>query len=61
MNELWTHIVRKFSSGKFLLAVMMGVTFCVLSVQGKITSGDFLKVFLIVVYAYYTKQKESQQ
>lgn len=58
MNEILNHILKKFSSGKFLLAVMLGITFCILALQGKVQSDDFIKAFLVILYAYFTKSKE---
>ena len=55
MDDTIKHILKKFSSGKFLLTIALGTTFCILAIKEVVPADDFMKAFLVVLYAYFTK------
>ena len=54
-------ITSKLTSGKFLLTVISGLVFAVLSVTGKLPTEDVTKILLIIIYAYFTRRNGESQ
>lgn len=52
-------IIEKLSSGKFIFTMVAAAVFAVLSLQGKLPVDKIHDIILIVLYAYFTKQKEN--
>ena len=55
-DEKSMHLIRKVSSGKFILTCIGGVVFAGLAFTGKLPADDITKILLIIIYAYFTKQ-----
>ncbi len=51
--------IEKLSSGKFWLTIICGVVFAYCSIRGILSQDKIMEVILIVIYAYFTKQKEN--
>ena len=48
-------IISKISSGKFILTMMIGITFTTMSLMGKLPEDKVMEVVLIVIYGYFTR------
>ena len=59
MPETKGLIISKLTSGKFLLTMFLGITFCVLAIKGTVPPEDIKTAFLVVLYAYFTKRKDN--
>ena len=54
-------IVDKLTSGRFIMTVCVTLTLCILAIMGKISGDDFMKIALVVAYAYFNKKNGSQE
>ena len=52
-------IIDKISSGKFWLTIICGVVFAYCAMKKILPEDKVMEIILIVVYAYFTKQKEN--
>jgi|ETNvirnome_2_300_1030623.scaffolds.fasta_scaffold251259_1 hypothetical protein len=60
MSEIKTRMLEKVFSGRFLLAMGLGVTFCILAIKGVIPPEDFKAAFLVVLYGYFTRDRSEK-
>lgn len=49
-------IVLKLTSGKFILTIIAGLVFAVLSIRGTLATDKVVEVILIIIYAYFTRK-----
>ena len=51
------NILCKLLSGRFILTVIVGITFAVLSIMGILNANQAMEIILLVIYAYFTKTR----
>ncbi|MDD5356431.1 MAG: hypothetical protein PHY56_07850 [Candidatus Omnitrophica bacterium] len=51
--------LSKFTSGKFLITIIVGIVYAYVSMKGILPIDKIQEITLIVIYAYFTKQKEN--
>lgn len=54
-------IIDKATSGKFIFTMVAAGVFAYLSITKVLPTDKVMEVILIVIYAYFTKQKEEQK
>ena len=56
-KELLERIIFKLTSGQFILTVVVSVVFAHLAINGMLQEDRIMEVTLIVLYAYFTKNR----
>jgi hypothetical protein len=56
--DWWNRIISKVTSGRLILTVIVGITFAVMAVTEKIGEDKVIEVTLLVMYGYFTKNRE---
>ena len=56
--KILERIVRKLTSARFVIALILTVTFAVLALQGKLTT-EFTTIYTAVTVFYFTRDRES--
>lgn len=54
-------ILNKFLSGRFLLTLIAGITFMIMSCHGLIEPNDAMVVIMVVVTSYFQKPPTAQE
>jgi len=55
------NILCKLLSGRFILTVIVGITFATLSIMGILSPSQSMEVILLVIYGYFTKPRDKEQ
>lgn len=53
-------ILEKLAGGRFLLTVLCGIVFTVMSISGKLPTDKVMEVILLVIYGYFTRSDRGQ-
>lgn len=53
--------IDKLLSGRFLLTIICGIVYCVMSVNGLLPPDKAYDVILVVFYAYFTKDRNNKK
>lgn len=56
--EILQRIVQKLTSARFVISILLTITFMVLAFNGKLTS-EFTTIYTAVTVFYFTKDRES--
>ena len=56
--KILERIVNKLTSARFVVALLLSVTFAVLALQGKLTT-EFTTIYTAVTVFYFTRDRES--
>lgn len=56
--KILERIVNKLTSARFVIALLLSVTFAVLALQGKLTT-EFTTIYTAVTVFYFTRDRES--
>lgn len=56
--KILERIVRKLTSARFVIALILTVTFAVLSLNGKLST-EFTTIYTAVTVFYFTRDRES--
>lgn len=57
--KILERIVQKLTSARFLLTLIVGITFSIYALQGNLSSTEVITVFTSVTAFYFTKDRES--
>lgn len=55
--EILQRIVQKLTSARFVISILLTITFMVLAFNGKLTS-EFTTIYTAVTVFYFTKDRE---
>ena len=58
--QIFDRLIYKISSGRFILTVIAGGAFFILSVNGVIPVDDFIKIFLVILTFYFTLNRDKK-
>ena len=56
--KILERIVRKLTSARYVVALLLSVTFAVLALQGKLTT-EFTTIYTAVTVFYFTRDRET--
>lgn len=56
--KILERIVQKLTSARYVIALLLSVTFAVLALQGKLTT-EFTTIYTAVTVFYFTRDRES--
>ncbi len=56
--KILQRIVNKLTSARFVIALLLSITFAILSLQGKLTT-EFTTIYTAVTVFYFTRDRES--
>ena len=56
--KILERIVQKLTSARFVIALLLSITFAVLALQGKLTT-EFTTIYTAVTVFYFTRDRES--
>ena len=56
--KILERIVRKLTSARFVVALLLSITFCILALNGKLTT-EFTTIYTAVTVFYFTRDRES--
>lgn len=56
-EKIITRIVQKLTSARFLLTLIVGITFSIYALQGNLSSAEVITVFTSVTAFYFTKDR----
>ena len=56
--KILERIVQKLTSARFVIALLLSVTFAVLALQGKLTT-EFTTIYTAVTVFYFTRDREN--
>lgn len=56
--KILERIVQKLTSARFVIALLLSITFAILSLQGKLTT-EFTTIYTAVTVFYFTRDRES--
>lgn len=56
--KILERIVNKLTSARFVIALLLSITFAVLALQGKLTT-EFTTIYTAVTVFYFTRDRES--
>ena len=56
--KILERIVRKLTSARYVIALLLSVTFAVLALQGKLTT-EFTTIYTAVTVFYFTRDRET--
>lgn len=59
MKDIITRIVNKLTSARFLLTLIVGITFSIYALQGNLSSTEVLSAFSVVTAFYFTKDRDN--
>lgn len=58
MKDIITRIVQKLTSARFVVALLLSITFCILALNGKLST-EFTTIYTAVTVFYFTRDRES--
>ena len=56
--KILERIVQKLTSARFVIALLLSITFAILSLQGNLTT-EFTTIYTAVTVFYFTRDRES--
>ena len=56
--KILERIVRKLTSARFVVALLLSITFCILALNGKLST-EFTTIYTAVTVFYFTRDRES--
>lgn len=56
--KILERIVQKLTSARYVIALLLSVTFAVLALQGKLTT-EFTTIYTAVTVFYFTRDREN--
>ena len=57
--KILERIVRKLTSARYVIALLLSVTFAVLALQGKLTT-EFTTIYTAVTVFYFTRERNDK-
>lgn len=57
--KILERIVQKLTSARFLLTLIVGITFSIYALQGNLSSTEVITVFTSVTAFYFTKDRDN--
>lgn len=56
--KILERIVRKLTSARFVVALLLSITFCILALNGKLST-EFTTIYTAVTVFYFTRDRET--
>lgn len=54
---MWSKILRKILSARFCIAMLLTITFCWITIDGKVKADVFVPVLVMVLNFYFYKKR----
>lgn len=54
-------LLPKLLSGRFILTIIVGIVFAILAIKGLLDQNKVTEIILIVIYAYFTKERNKKE
>lgn len=55
--EILQRIVQKLTSARFVIALLLSITFCILALNGKLST-EFTTIYTAVTVFYFTRERK---
>ena len=56
--KILQRIVQKLTSARYVVALLLSITFCILALNGKLTT-EFTTIYTAVTVFYFTRDREN--